>query len=113
MSPSEAECPPNVEEDSSFKYLELLSLFLVIASSLVSVFVDKSTDISFQEQSDNSCSAGLPERIDSPQLMSCVTYLPVKSDTKDFTSVKDEKYGSTALSSCKEQLYKYKMGKII
>jgi hypothetical protein len=33
---------------------------------------------------------------------SCVTYLPVKSDTKDFTSVKDEKYGSTALSSCKE-----------
>lgn len=33
---------------------------------------------------------------------SCGISLSVKSDTKDFTSVKDGKYGSTTLSSCKE-----------
>jgi len=33
---------------------------------------------------------------------SCVSSLSVKSNTKDFHSVKDEKYGSTTLPSCKE-----------
>lgn len=42
---------------------------------------------------------------------SCGTSSSVKSDTNDFTSVKDEKYGSTALTSCKESCLNGKVDK--